>query len=271
MGLAENHRYAIIIGAMKAGTTSLFAALAKHPQVAPCNYKEPEFFSANQKHRVDARTYEDLWTGATNEQIRLEASTGYTKYPMELNVPRKIRAYGIAPKFIYVVRDPIARFESHVNFMRSRRKWELNANWRHLRYVSSYFTQLERFCDIFGRESILVVSFEDFVRDSGAVYAQCCRFLEIDKLDNIPHFDRYNETKRISRVERTLKNTPFGLLGKFVTASQKKVLRDVFSRVSTDTKFSLSENERKTLKSELSDDMCQLRNVYGVDTNRWGF
>ena len=37
--------YILIIGAMKSGTTSLFATLAQHPQIAPAHPKEPGFFA----------------------------------------------------------------------------------------------------------------------------------------------------------------------------------------------------------------------------------
>ena len=37
-------RFAFIIGAMKAGTTSLFEILSQHPQVCPSKTKEPDYF-----------------------------------------------------------------------------------------------------------------------------------------------------------------------------------------------------------------------------------
>ena len=53
-------RYALIIGAMKCATTSLFSYLAEHPAIAPAKIKEPEFFSRNQAHRAQVARYEDL-------------------------------------------------------------------------------------------------------------------------------------------------------------------------------------------------------------------
>ncbi len=38
-------RFAIVIGAMKSGTTSLFRHLGTHPEVLPCRVKEPKFVS----------------------------------------------------------------------------------------------------------------------------------------------------------------------------------------------------------------------------------
>ena len=47
--------YAIIIGAMRSGTTSLYEMLAEHPQICPCRTKEPHFFCDEQ-----SIPYEDL-------------------------------------------------------------------------------------------------------------------------------------------------------------------------------------------------------------------
>jgi hypothetical protein len=37
--------FALIIGSMKSGTTSLFRYLAEHPELSPSTPKEPNFFS----------------------------------------------------------------------------------------------------------------------------------------------------------------------------------------------------------------------------------
>lgn len=39
------NNFAVIIGCMKCGTTSLFYYLSQHPQIAACNPKEPNFFA----------------------------------------------------------------------------------------------------------------------------------------------------------------------------------------------------------------------------------
>ena len=39
--------FALIIGAMKSGTTSLFHLLAQHPEIAAASVKEPNYFSSD--------------------------------------------------------------------------------------------------------------------------------------------------------------------------------------------------------------------------------
>ena len=83
--------YAIIIGAMKCGTSSLYTYLEGHPEICPAVGKEPEFFSENQAITLQVDNYSDLWS--FNESVHkyaLEASTGYTKYPTEPNVAKNM-------------------------------------------------------------------------------------------------------------------------------------------------------------------------------------
>jgi hypothetical protein len=44
--------YAIIIGSMKCGTTSLYNYLQGHPEIYPSITKEPAFFTENHPHAV---------------------------------------------------------------------------------------------------------------------------------------------------------------------------------------------------------------------------
>ena len=116
-------RYALIIGAMKCATTSLFAYLAEHPAIAPATVKEPEFFSKHQGHRVDVARYEALFDfDPDRHRYAMEASTGYTKHG-ERGAAAAMHAYGIRPRLVYVVRDPFARIESHYNFMLQDPAW----------------------------------------------------------------------------------------------------------------------------------------------------
>lgn len=81
LAVIPNDAYVLIIGAMKAGTTSLYRYLEQHPKVSGAVVKEPEFFLRNQGHAVKAERYSDLWPTFDPEHhdYALEASTGYSK------------------------------------------------------------------------------------------------------------------------------------------------------------------------------------------------
>ena len=136
-------RYALIIGAMKCATTSLFAYLAEHPAIAPARVKEPEFFKPTRAHRVAVARYEDLWDfDADRHRYAMEASTGYTKFD-ERGAAAAIHAYGIRPRLIYVVRDPFERIESHYNFMLQDPAWARDITDPSLVQTSNYYLYVE--------------------------------------------------------------------------------------------------------------------------------
>ena len=75
-------RFALLIGAMKAGTTALYYLLTQHPQIAACREKEPNFWTDAVHGPQDLDAYRELWDCEEGRhQWALEASTGYTKLP----------------------------------------------------------------------------------------------------------------------------------------------------------------------------------------------
>lgn len=109
--------FALIIGAMKCGTTSLYNYLAQHPEISACTYKEPSFFSTESNWSKGFEWYYDLWNWDKNRhKIALEASTSYTRIHEYSNAAEKIAAVDKNFKFIYIMRNPIKRIESHYTY-----------------------------------------------------------------------------------------------------------------------------------------------------------
>jgi hypothetical protein len=79
----------VIIGAMKAGTTSVFQYLSSHPEVVRGKLKEPAFFTFLNFHKGVA-WYESLFP--QNDKLKCEASTNYTKYPKYGPVAERMHA-----------------------------------------------------------------------------------------------------------------------------------------------------------------------------------
>lgn len=102
----------IVIGAMKAGTTSLFTYLSAHPEVFLHPRKELSFFVWPSHEQVVSR-YEAFFTNAPPGARCGDVSTQYAKYPMFKEVPRRIAALLPDVRLIYAVRDPVRRAISH--------------------------------------------------------------------------------------------------------------------------------------------------------------
>ena len=78
----------LVIGAMKAGTTSLYHYLRDHPQVFMPETKEVNFFNPRRNWHRGMTWYEEQFSAAPPGTVAVgEASTSYTKYPEVDGVP----------------------------------------------------------------------------------------------------------------------------------------------------------------------------------------
>jgi hypothetical protein len=97
----------IVIGAMKAGTTSLHAYLSLHPEIFMSANKEPRFFTEEWNWHKGLEWYEAQFPERVT--IRGESTPDYTKLPEIRNVPERIHSLIPDVRLIYLVRDPIDR------------------------------------------------------------------------------------------------------------------------------------------------------------------
>jgi len=264
--------YVLIIGAMKCGTSSLFSYLAQHPAICPCRVKEPEYFS-RQGHRVAAKTYEELWQfDPAQHRYAMEGSTGYTKFPSEHEVPARIRDYGLKPRFIYVMRDPFARIESHNNFARSNRRWNPGGvTGNHSVSISDYHLQLEQYRPYFARERFLLLDFDELKVDPPSVLRQVCRFLDIPDPPVQPVPEVVNETRRVSDAVVSIKRSALGPVASRLPQPLKDAGRRLLERISPPRLVKLSPSQRAEIHERLAPGMARLRDDYGVDVSKWGF
>jgi hypothetical protein len=178
-------RYFFIIGAMKAGTTSLFKYLADHPELCPSTRKEPRVFRDPGDVSEQRRDLERLFGGRTGEPWCFEGSTSYAKYPKFPGVPERLREAVPDARFIYLVRNPVERTWSHyvhnVAHGRENRPFALALRERpQYTDFSRYHMQLEQYHAIFPRDRVLVQVFEEMIADPGATVRTICEFLGVD-------------------------------------------------------------------------------------------
>jgi hypothetical protein len=181
----EQPNYFFIIGAMKAGTTSLFKYLADHPQVYASPRKEPRIFrdpSALARRRA---AFSELFEGRTDEPWCFEASTAYTKFPRISGVPRRIAEVAPHARFVYLVRNPVERVWSHYvhNLAHGREKAsfaEALTSRKQYLDISRYHMQLSQYLDVYPRDRVLVQVFEEMTQDPSATVRAIAAFLDID-------------------------------------------------------------------------------------------
>lgn len=177
----------LIIGAMKAGTTTLFRDLVGHPQFYLPEEKEPEtLVSHNGDLSAVLDDYRSLFMRAREGQLKGEASTAYTKRPDHEGAAEiAMRVCGPGLKLIYLTRDPIKRIVSQY-----RHDYGLGdvledidtAVLKYPRYVaySRYDWQLTPWRQLFGEANLLVLSFEDYISNRNETVRRVCSFLGAD-------------------------------------------------------------------------------------------
>ncbi|MBA4106292.1 MAG: hypothetical protein C0485_11085 [Pirellula sp.] len=160
----------LIIGAMKAGTTSLYMDIADRRGAFLAQDKEPHALCHDDVLSPTGRaSYEAKYEQAPAGALCCDASTGYAKRPdFDGVVERAIRVLPAGFKAIYVVRHPIERIISQHHHEHTEGlvgpsiDEEVRRHGRYVQY-SRYAYQLEPWMEQLGPERIRVVRFEDYV------------------------------------------------------------------------------------------------------------
>jgi len=263
----------MIVGAMKSGTSTLFKMLSYHPAICPSRVKEPEFFSKHQSHGVRSEDYESLFNyNPSVHTTCLEASTGYSKYPSEINVPKRIKEYGLNPLIIYSVRNPFDRVESEYNFAYLNQMEWANFEILDLSVVfrSMYYLQLREFTKWFPDTSrYFIVDFEDIVSTPAELATRIFRWA------NLPEFkievpEPQTVTPPRSSIEQTLMNYS-QFWHRFIPVMLRKKVKHFLRENDTPAKRTLNEGEKSKLRRWLQLDMNRFQNHFDFPVSKWGF
>ena len=205
----------IIIGAPKAGTTSLYHYIAEHPNIFMSEPKEVNYFSGTDISKqnlfyADFKVntldeYEGLFSSADVGQVKGEASVSYLFYP---KVPQRIFELIPSCKVIAVLRNPIERGYSHylmdyklglvdlpyedIVFKRGDHK-KLGLYYQQYVELGLYAQQLEKYFDIFPKEQIKIYTQEELKIDTEAVINNLFEFLNVKKIDLVESKVKHNQ------------------------------------------------------------------------------
>lgn len=270
---------------MKSGTTSLFNYLSQHPEIAGSRRKEPNFFSYDDRWNQGFEWYLQEWPNWNPQQhkIALEATINYTKFPIYPNAAERI--YQLKDKanfkFIYIMRNPIERIESHYTYELSSNRRnnikKLYEDWnieQELIEASKYAKQLKEYYNRFHEDSILLINFSDFKKDSFKILKKVCNFLNV--LDNFQFQNTnivHNPTQgRIidDQVWQLFRKNKFlrQLVNQTITEEQKQILHSFFGK-KIKQNFQLLPEQKKRVLLQLKEDIYDLETKYNFDTSQW--
>ncbi len=290
----------LVIGVAKAGTTSLYQHLKAHPEVFMSPKKEPNFFSYDgAEPEVDFRNpqwitnwedYRALFEGVRDEKAVGEASPRYFHSAV---APARIKETLPAARLMALLRHPVERAHSHYMMMMNagvlayrpfeplfREKARTVATWdqeplacfgfRH----SFYYENLRRYFDLFPRDRIKILLFEEYNADPRAVLADVFRFLDVDA-GFVPDLEaRYNPSHGMPKsplLHKTVMrpNALKTIARKLVPgAVRKKATGFLFRRIRT-RKSSLDEAVRREFMDVYREDVLKVQDLIGRDLSGW--
>jgi sulfotransferase family protein len=199
----------LVIGAPKAGTTALHAALADHPELFMSPVKEPKFFLTDgppprrgggpgdvqtyREHIWRREDYEGLFDAAPPGSLRGE-STPFYLYDRQAH--RRIRALIPGARLIAILRDPAERAHSNWTHLWSAgldpigdftaacaaEDRRVAAGWApfwHYTRLGRYGEQLEHLFRLFPREQVFILRYRDLVDSPGLALDAICAFLGV--------------------------------------------------------------------------------------------
>lgn len=272
----DQRHYALILGAMKSGTTSLYLLLTQHPGICACTTKEPEFFSRRYAaEKGDLSGYETLWPfDPSRHRYALEASIGYSIYPFEGDVAANIKHSGIQAKFIYIVRNPFNRILSAYNFSLNKAWHDPTMALSDERYIapSRYYSQLAQYLRHYNKDQILVLDFDTLREDPSQIFETVTQFLGLP-----PHplgqtqQSQKNITTPVNQWQYlTHQNHFLRTLKRYLPSGFKQFIQSRFPTKAVN-RAELTETEKTIIKRHLADDMRLFKQHFNFPVEKWGF
>ena len=196
----------LIIGARRAGTTSLYDYITQHPSVTAAKRKEVHFFDREYPRGIRWYKAQFPWWLHLRKTVRTGEATPY--YLFHPAVPDRVLETLPDARFLVLLRDPVKRAFSHYQGV-VRRGWETLSfedaiaaeperlagevekladpaytSFAHTNfsYIARgiYADQIEAWTARFSRERFLIVRSEDMYDDPAKIHAQALEFLGLE-------------------------------------------------------------------------------------------
>jgi len=271
-----------IVGASKAGTTSLWAYLSEIPGIYMSPVKEPRYFG-NEKMEYNAKLsvikeekkYLKLFEGIKDEKIIGEATPGYLR-----SVEACQLIYKKIPdaRILISLRDPIDRVYSDF-LMRKKlgnekstmqqviKKIIKENNYSKEPYLqpSFYYKNVKRYLDTFGEEQVKIIIFEELIKNTNETMQDILKFLGINYKFQQSKEKKYN-----------VYGTPRGKLGEFIIRNKtiEKIARKIISPkirlyvrddilIKKSKKPHMEENNKEFLQEVFNEDVQKISRLLG--------
>lgn len=292
----------LIIGAARSGTTALHAYLRQHPKIFMPSVKEMNYFAyAGQTLAVtgpgadfinnavtDADGYAAYFKDAPEGAVTGEASPLYLYEP---KAPENIKAMAPDTKMIAMLRDPVEQAYSHYMYatkslveeepdfktalLSEQQRAEMG--WQPMFGYSKfarYGEQLARYYDLFPKEQILLLDYQDYQERPLEVLQKIMAFVGVDDTFAPDMSWRPNAGGRPKSQwfqDFLIKPNPItGTISKLIPHAMTAKIRDILVGINLNKNDSQLPADAKALLIErLGDDVTKLELLTGRDFSHW--
>ena len=278
-----------IVGAPKAGTSSVYHFLNDHSEVVMCDPKEPNYFTqAETKNLYTSLAYSSRFISISNEDEyhalfssrdarKGEASVSYLFYP---GIAQRIKAYNPDSKIVICLRNPVDRAISHhamdyrlgftkknIDYLFDDKSLE-STEYQQYVLVGQYSEQVARYISEFGRDRVKVIWFDKLKEYPEMVRDELCDFLSISPSNTmLPHRNKAKETN--NKLVKSLYASPI------LRASMKRVFSEKYTKKIKNLLFKdsnksvVSNTTRSRLWQYFEADITQLEKILDVNLSNW--
>lgn len=231
----------LIIGAQKAGTTSLYRYMSQHPEIVFSRVKEVTYF-VDEDLYAKGPTYFDSFLPRADPDTKIVS--GYVHMLACPSAPERVRGYNPDMKFIVLLRDPIHRAWSAYQYARqmgwesadvdfsaafgaeSQRLTSRNSRIRYdtvYGYNGLYCKHLNHWMEIFPADQFLILRSEDLRTNTSACLESVWKFLGVSGSVTVDTSTEYNRTGKtrvrwLNRVMYDKSSRLLRLLGRLLPA-----------------------------------------------------
>jgi hypothetical protein len=289
----------IIIGVSKCGATALYHQLRQHPSIFMPKVKETQYFTYRLPRKelnpdwklrpTNLEEYQALFADVRDETAIGEASPAYFNEPP---VAARIHEYDPKMKLIVSLRHPVDRAESHYMMVYSwgslpdRRFSDLvrerllnNPSWIDEPYdayyckTSLYYDGLKRYLDLFPREQVMVIKYDDLLDSASSTYERIFQFLDVDPSFPIDATRRFHvgvEPRNVKLLHTlTQPNLAKTLFRSLLPKSVRRKIVYQVRRKYVKPKQPLDPNDRREFMSLFRDDVLKTQELTGLDLSDW--
>jgi hypothetical protein len=293
-----------IVGAPKAGTTSLYRYLGQHSRIFMSARKEPLFFCGYESNFIgpgskafnrdlisDEKSYLELFKESRPDMITGEASTDYLSCPL---AGQRIKEWNENAKIIIILRNPIERaFSEHMHLIRDgleknsfkialeleqerRKKGYIPLFWHTKR--GFYYEATKIFIELFGKRNVKIVLFDEYLCNAEGVTQEVLSFLgvENERLDisskaNVSGVPNIRFLQDLYRSFRSADHNSFiKRLARILSASSvRQRVQNIYLSRNMRRAADMGQEERQYLTSVFREDVKQLGKLLEIDLRRW--